>query len=41
MKRIIMPTLVLLGAMLSAFAASPRHAKRSAHDYTIERYDSL
>lgn len=41
MKRIVIPVLIILGAMLSAFAASPRHAKRSAHDYTIERYDSL
>ena len=41
MKRIVIPALVILGAMMSAFAASPRHAQRSAHDYTIERYDSL
>ena len=41
MKRIVIPALVILGAMMSAFAASPRHAQRSAHDYTVERYDSL
>jgi hypothetical protein len=39
MKRIVIPALVILGAMMSAFAASPRHAQRSAYDYTVERYD--
>lgn len=41
MKRVLIPALIILGALVSAFAASPRAVKRSAHDYTIERYDSL